>query len=854
MINGAVSLAAQIAGLPDAVAAAGLTFDRPWWLLALAAAAAPIVLARFSRRRQRRIAPLAVLAQCLAVALAAAALARPRAALGRKARLGYLLMVDGSGSVADQGRRAGRELAGHFPAGADVERFYFAEGLSRTPPTARDATRAAPALRMIAHRAGEGLSAAVVPTDGRFTDDDWPAVASAVAAAPCDIVLVPLDAPPPDARVAGLTARRRSPTTVEIEATVTANAPLRRTVVIWRGRGSARREVHRRQLALLPDAPATVRAADDLPADAAGEYGVTIDEAEAVEANNRAAVLVLPVHRRIALAGDDPEALRELLGPPGRQAGAFRLSELPDDPAGLAGFAGIVVCDPGGAGLSPAQRRGLSAYVRAGGGLVLIGTGPHGAPGDVDDPLNRVLPLVPDPFQRRPLHLLVLLDRSGSMSRPTAAGPGRAAQIKFDLAVEAVVALKDHLTARDALTVIAFADTAEAIYDSGPAAPDFAALRQELRSIRPEGPDTVVTTGLTKALAAPARAGRRGMLLVLSDLATETFDARAWADKLAAARLHLAVVAIGRAAATTAATGPAEAPPLEQLAKALEGAEYVRRGQLVGLAEVFARLVRGGRGEIVQEGPTKLQLTAALFDTGLTALPDLQAWLLAAERPGAEVLAQTAGGDAVLARRPAGLGRSVCLAVPLGTGRNASWWRSAEARALLPAAARWTLRSDNDPRFSAEIERAGPRLRIAVAAADAGRPIDELDLAAAVSAGDAERSVPLEQVAPGRYRGSIDAPPEAPAAVAVRTGDGATVWRGAAAATYPREYARLGADDDALRRLAERTGGRVVPASGLARALRESHARRLTELWPWLLGAALLLMLSEWCLTRVTRR
>jgi hypothetical protein len=32
------------------------------------------------------------------------------------------------------------------------------------------------------------------------------------------------------------------------------------------------------------------------------------------------------------------------------------------------------------------------------------------------------------------------------------------------------------------------------------------------------------------------------------------------------------------------------------------------------------------------------------------------------------------------------------------------------------------------------------------------------------------------------------------------------------------------------------------------------RARRLTDLWPWLLGGALAVMLGEWCLTRLTRR
>jgi hypothetical protein len=73
------------------------------------------------------------------------------------------------------------------------------------------------------------------------------------------------------------------------------------------------------------------------------------------------------------------------------------------------------------------------------------------------------------------------------------------------------------------------------------------------------------------------------------------------------------------------------------------------------------------------------------------------------------------------------------------------------------------------------------------------------------------------------------------------------------AVTYPREYRLLGADWASLRRLAALTGGNIVPAERLAETLRRSYARRLTQLWPWLLSLALVVMLAEWVLTRITR-
>jgi hypothetical protein len=54
--------------------------------------------------------------------------------------------------------------------------------------------------------------------------------------------------------------------------------------------------------------------------------------------------------------------------------------------------------------------------------------------------------------------------------------------------------------------------------------------------------------------------------------------------------------------------------------------------------------------------------------------------------------------------------------------------------------------------------------------------------------------------------------------------------------------------------LAQGTGGRIVRAAEVNAALTQSYRRQLTELWPWVLAAALAVMLGEWALTKVTRR
>lgn len=821
-----------------------VSFAQPAWLAALAVAVVPILAAAWGRRRGRRLPLAAVAGECLALAAAALALARPQAAITARAALPYLLFVDRSGSVRGQADPSGRL---GLPADAPVERFDFAEGLRRWPAPAEEppppgATNIAPVLRMIASRCAEGIAGAVIVTDGRFTDTAWPGPAEAVAAAGPELLIVPLDAPPPDARIVDLTARRTAPGSVEVTVDLASNAPLRRTLTVRRaGRGQP---LLVKELVLLGEAPATVRAADRVAPDAAAEYSARLSGDALIVENDSAAALVLPERQKVAVAGADAKTQQLLRALPVPVA-FLQPVELPDSSAPLAEFSAVVVVDATGLALSAAQRAALGEYVRGGGGVVLIGTGPHERPADGVDPLNRAMPLVANPFQRRPLALAVLLDASGSMDLTTTA-PGRAEQRKFDIAAQAVVALKDHLTPRDALAVITFADRPQIVYDSGEAPADFAALGDALRGVRPNG-STKVVPALRAALGLPAGAGRTPMLLVLSDLQTEEFDAAEWAGRLRRAAARLAVVAIGESASP--------APPLETLARLLgDRASYQRRDRLADLARVFAALVRRGRGEAIRRARTALVVEAPLFDSALTALPELGAYILAGKHPDADLLARTGEGDPILACRRAGLGRTVALAVPLADPENATWQDSPDVAGLLASAVRWTLQGANDPRFDAVLARRRGAVHVAVTADRNGAPWNELQLAAAVAAGEIARSAELAQTAPGRYEAAVAVPPQAPVAVDVRDSQGATVWRGSAAALYPAEFRQLGADRDALERLARATGGRVVPPGEVAAALERSRRRGLTELWPWLLAAAIAIMLAEWCLTRITRR
>jgi len=821
------------------VAESWIEFSEPLWLLGLVLCVLPALLAWRAKRRGSRIATANVCLQALAVAAVAFALARPGVPLGAKAALPYLILRDVSASTRGQ---SDREL--DWPAELPAQNYDFAASVAREgPPPAEDRTNAAAALRLAAARRKE-VGGVVIWTDGQFTDSAWRGAAASLAVGGGDVLIVPMESPPGDARIVELQANRRGPR-VELRVTVSASGWQRRRLTIRR-QDRPETPLLTRELTMPPGDSVTIRLSDSPPADQAAVYRAALDAGDAFEENDRAAAMVLPSVQRVAFVGADDAALRAALDE--------KLNMPVDslDPAAgsqpaWTDYAAVVLVDATGTLLDAARRSRLARYVRGGGGLVLIGAGPHRSPADRADPLNAVAALQANPHQRRPLKLAVVLDASGSMADRARDAAGRPGQIKFDLACQAVLSLKRHLTAGDAMSVIAFSDSPSVVYDSAGGRIDFGALGEALGAVRPAGP-TRAHPALGLATADAPRRGRDGLVVLVSDLRTEPFDVPAMAERFTARKWSLAVVAT-----QARSDAPPGASPLERLARSL-GAPLIRGRSLRDLADVFVRLLRDARGDAIRRGDFSVVVEAPPFGAELGP-PPLDAYLLCAAAPDSRVLLR-AGGDPILARRRVGLGRSAALALPIQGRYNAAWRSYLQRGDLLAAAVLWSLRPAGDEGFTGELERTDAGARLRIRAGDDDVPINFLKLSAMVEAADGQShasAVDLRQTAPGVYEATLGEAP-GPLGVVVRQGpDARVVWRGSMGRTYAREFAATGANWSNLRQLARLTGGRIVSTNDLGYWTRRWAARRYTPLWPWLLAAAVVAMLLDWATARIWR-
>ncbi len=830
-----------------------IDLTRPAWLGAVVLAAVPFLISRRAERKGLSAGMFSTVCQCLAIIFAAVALARPALPGADQAEKNWLIIQDVSSSARSQA-----ENVSFDDASSPVVIQRFAANLpadnQQADPTA---TNISAALRLAISRAeANKLSAVTILTDGRFSDD-WQDIArelnKALTRANAILTIIPLDSPPGDARIADFKATRKGDIQ-EIRLTVAGNSPQLRKLTIRRTAPTAA-VLYEQNLNLEPALPVTIRLTDrDVDGSRTSTWLAELSRGDVFPENDSSTASLLPsADRHLAIA------------PPGANLPSDlpRLSpvDAPNTPAAWSNYSAVVLADPTGQLLSSLQRESLADYVRQGGGLVLIGTGPCQTPTDLHDPLNEVAALITNPFTREPLDLVVILDASGSMAQQ--ASLVNTGQSRFDIAAEAVISLREHLTAHDRLKVITFADEAEIIYDSNQAGPNFAELRVALDGVRPAGP-TKIASALGMATARQPDDKKIGMVLVLSDLRTTPFDPSQVAEQFRRQDWKLAAIA----------TGPdTENPtPLETLAVALE-APLVQRENLQGLSKIFGQLCRQARSGIFKNGLFEIQA-----QPGWPKLSDLQtvrSYIPAVPATGAEIIGTVLpSGDALLAGRQSGLGRSFSLSASPMLADNPQWSAGAGLehwRALIGQLVSLSARPEIDGRFSVNIypKKSGgnskPKetLQVKVLASQAGNSINNLDLRAEFFSlrpdQFASGSCSFNQIAPGEYVAAFT-PPAGPVGLRVLFTDNVDnnistiiVWQGVTGENAQGEFTALGAAYDNLRKLADLTGGELKPAliseEKLTFPISEksgNSVQKNRQIWPIFLAEALLFMLLGW--------
>ncbi len=495
-------------------------------------------------------------------------------------------------------------------------------------------------------------------------------------------------------------------------------------------------------------------------------------------------------------------------------------SELPLGAGGLADYAGIVLVNTPARAFAPQTLAALHTFVRdLGGGLLAVG-GPesYGVGGWLGTPLEDALPVemrVQDPSRFPPLAMVVVIDKSGSMSVE------EGGVTKIRLAAEAAIRVAETLNDADTLAVVAFDDRpADTL---GPVTmAQRGAIIPRLRRLQAGGGGIYVRESLTYARGLFDQAQlspetqRHILLLADGSDAEHQEGVLSLVDGFREQQITLSAVSIGAGG---------DVPFLTETANRGNGRFYLTQ-RAADLPAIFAEeAARAKRSYIVEETfyPTPVSSWAPVAD--LAATPPLAGYVAATPKGAAQVVWQATREDPLLAVWQYGLGQAVAWTSD-ASGRWASGWVSWDefsrfwgsiVRRILPAPTDAGLAL----RVTAEGETA--RVTLDVGASEEGRGYaDGLSLALHVAqpGDEAEpQTVPLHQTAPGRYEGEFT-PPERRSALLLRLYGDRTLTTGWAAPASD-EY-QPGNAAAALERLTAVSAARLTddPAEAFAHTLR----------------------------------
>ncbi len=503
---------------------------------------------------------------------------------------------------------------------------------------------------------------------------------------------------------------------------------------------------------------------------------------------------------RILVVGEAQErsALVSALHHAGLRVESCSATEMPMTLAELGSYSLIVLVDTPSRAFPPQAMSLLQRFVRdLGGGLLAVG-GPHayGVGGWLGTPLEETLPVlmqVQDPERFPPMTMIAIIDKSGSMGAEENGIP------KIRLAAEAAARAAEALNDSDRMGVIAYDDRPADVIGPLPLTQRDELIAQVMR-LREGGGGIYVYDSLRYAAqmleGAPSDHQRHIILLADGSDAERQEGSLPLVAQMREAGISISVIAIGQ--------GP-DVPFLQHLAQ-VGGGRFYLTARAADLPAIFAEeTAQAKRTYIVEETFYPQPQLPWEPIAGIEAVPPLQGYIATTAKGAAETIWITPKGDPLLAAWQYGLGRAVAWTSDMSGRWAAGWVAWPDLSRFWGGIARWLVPPPGDEGITLHIRAEGDRAHVAADVLTAeGHYADGLHLTlhALLPTEAISVSVPLEQVAAGRYEGTFPLQ-DSGAYLLQLTGD--RTLRTAWARPYPEEY-RPGDAEAAVRRLAALSG------------------------------------------------
>jgi Ca-activated chloride channel family protein len=477
----------------------------------------------------------------------------------------------------------------------------------------------------------------------------------------------------------------------------------------------------------------------------------------------------------------------------------------------------------------------LERYVYAGGGLIFIaGDSNAKLPDEPKTPFEKMLPVRAEPPPQKPTAVVLVLDKSGSMSGP-----------KIEMARDAARASIRTLRPIDMIGVISFDETFNWVIPMGPAG----SLEDKSKLI-----SQITANGGTKIYQAVEsgfeaivneKATHKHIILLTDGVSTpgtqEDFP-KLERDALAK---HVTISTIG-------VGDYINRDLLDELAHKTKGkSHFVENPD--SIPQIINAEVKSTEDLAIQERPVRVvRVRAVEFTDGIdfTKAPRLYGFVQAEAKEGSEVILRVDDKKPLLVRWRYGLGRVIAFMSDAKSRWAAPWVRWAAFGTLWPQMVRDVSHRDRTIRAGVRPgNQEGEAVVFYDVLADADNPGgDTLDKSGpphilVESKGSAPRSIPLEQTAPGHYEARI--PADQTGLYHVISGNSELILPDAGFYNESQETKPQAVNTTLLGEISRVTGGAMHPSIDQLLNDRGAIVRERQPLWPYWLVLALLLNIVE---------
>lgn len=533
-------------------------------------------------------------------------------------------------------------------------------------------------------------------------------------------------------------------------------------------------------------------------------------------------------------------SLAEALKTQGLDVVSKSIDELSSSIHSLIDYNAIIFDNVSGQSVALATMETIEAYVKdIGGGLVMIGGDRSFAAGYYGKtPVEKALPVymdVPTELALSELCLVFVIDKSSSMAT------SYNNKSKLEMAKIAAFTSIEMLNPTDKVGIVAF-DTEFKWVVPMTQAKERQLIATKLSQVKEDGGTDLypVLEDAFRTLKQIDSAKRH--VIVLSDGETNEADFQTLVQAMSQTGISVSTVAIG---------SNSDVGLMRSIAHWGNGRAYFTDDPGT-IPKIFTGETEIIANKIIHEKTLKPHLAVPSemlqgIDGG--DLPAIYGQVLTYPKPGASVLIKTEQGPLLAAWRY-GLGRSVAFTSDLSSQWGRDWVTWEHYSRFAAQMIKWAQRKETSRHYAADVERHGEHGTLTVDVTDdQNHYVNHLDLKANILAPSGQTdTIPLEQIAPGRYQGAFSAAEIGAYYFSLFEPETGTPRVFGYAVAHTDEFSKAGVNVALLESLAAMTGGRLLAFDTVSGDLFSTQAETKTSrfsFWPYLTLAFLLLLIAD---------